>query len=65
MNPTEIRWRKLNYQITFFDDTKIYFFVANFHCSQQMEAQSTANWKKILLVGVDFKLLAWNLIFNI
>ena len=62
MNPTEIRGRKLNYQITFPDDTN--FFFANFHCSQQMEAQSTANWKKILLVGVDFNLLAWNLIFK-
>ena len=29
-----------------------------------MEAQSTANWKNILLVGVDFNLLAWNLIFK-
>ena len=29
-----------------------------------MEAQSTANWKKILLVEVDFNLLAWNLIFK-
>lgn len=29
-----------------------------------MEAQSTANWKKIVLVGVDFNLLAWNLVFK-
>lgn len=29
-----------------------------------MEAESTANLKNFLLVGVDFNLLAWNLIFK-